>query len=43
MKNINKENVKGTLPYLDNITIGGDTEREHDKNVEFLKVVKKTK
>ena len=42
MNNIVKsEKLIDTFPYLDNVIIGGETEEEHDKNVEnFLKVVK---
>lgn len=44
-KIIKEENLKGTVPYPDNIIIGGETEKEHNKNdvKEFLKDVKKKK
>ena len=37
---INKENdCKGTVAYLDNTTVGGKTQEEHDENLaKFLKV-----
>lgn len=35
-----EENLQGAFPYLDNITIGGRTQEEHDENVRhFLQVV----
>ena len=40
-KMVEEENLQGAFPYLDNITIAGHTQEEHDKNVEsFLRVVK---
>ena len=38
---VEKENLKDTYVYLDNVTIAGLTKEEHDKNVEkFLEVSK---
>lgn len=33
---INKEGVKGTFVYVDNVTVCGMTEQEHDENLEHL-------
>ena len=33
MKFINDENLKDTFAYLDNVTVAGQTQLEHDKNV----------
>ena len=30
---INEERLKGTVAYLDNITVGGIDQKDHDKNV----------
>lgn len=39
-KLIKDENLQGAFPYLDNITIAGHTQEEHDRNVQhFLNVV----
>ena len=41
---IAKEQLKDTFPYLDNITVAGSNQEEHDYNVAaFLKVVSKRK
>ncbi len=38
------EDLKDTFPYLDNITVAGSTQDEHDENVKkFLEVVRKWK
>ncbi len=38
------EDLKDTFPYLDNITVAGSTQDEHDENVKkFLEVVRKRK
>ncbi|XP_064083977.1 uncharacterized protein LOC135199749 [Macrobrachium nipponense] len=43
-KLVEDENLKDTFPYLDNITVGGLTQAEHDENVQkFLEVVRKRK
>ena len=40
-KLITQEKLSDTLPYLDDITVGGRTQTEHDQNVRaFLEVVK---
>ena len=40
-KLVSEENLKDTFPYLDNVTIAGHTQEEHDSNVEkFLHIVK---
>lgn len=40
-KLVDEENLKDTFPYLDNITIAGKTQAEHDENVnKFLEIVK---
>jgi len=40
---IKKHGCHGTFAYLDNITVGGKTQKEHDCNLErFLSVAKKT-
>ena len=37
-----EENLTDIFPYLDNVIIGGETEKQHDNNVEnFMRVVKK--
>ena len=33
---VKEENLTDTFPYLDNIIISGETERQHDNNVENL-------
>ena len=39
---IEKENLKHTFPYLDNVTVAGKTQAEHDANVEgFLEAIKR--
>lgn len=39
---VKEENLTDTFPYLDNVIIGGETEEEHDNNVEnFMRVVRK--
>ena len=39
---INEERLKGTVAYLDNITVGGINQKDHDKNVRnFYEFVKK--
>ena len=39
---INEERLKGTVAYLDNITVGGIDQKDHDKNVRnFYEFVKK--
>ena len=39
---IEKEGLEGTFAYLDNITIGGDNQEDHDKkDADFLKMAKK--
>ena len=39
---ISKEQLMDTFPYLDDITVAGSTQEEHDSNVAvFLKVVSK--
>ena len=39
---VEDEKLCGTFPYLDNITIGGRNQQEHDKNVNsFLNAIKK--
>ena len=39
---IEKENSKHTFPYLDNVTVAGKTQAEHDANVEaFLEAIKR--
>lgn len=39
-KLVEQENLKDTFPYLDNITIAGKDQTEHDENVQrFLDVV----
>lgn len=41
---VDVENLKDTFPYLDNITVAGHTQAEHDANVsQFLIAVKKYK
>lgn len=41
-KIVEDEGLKDTFPYLDNITVAGKTQEEHDDNVKkFLAVVKK--
>ncbi|XP_064117671.1 uncharacterized protein LOC135223096 [Macrobrachium nipponense] len=43
-KLVEDENLKDTFPYLDNITVGGLTQAEHDGNIQkFLEVVRKRK
>ncbi|XP_064086095.1 uncharacterized protein LOC135201146 [Macrobrachium nipponense] len=43
-KLVEDKNLKDTFPYLDNITVGGLTQAEHDENVQkFLEVVRKWK
>ena len=38
---IKQNDCKGTFAYLDNITVGGKTQREHDENLaKFLKVAR---
>ena len=38
---IKEETLKGTFPYLDDITVVGVNQADHDKNVDaFLDVVK---
>ena len=40
---INKHGCHGTFAYLDNITVGGKTQEEHDCNLErFVSVAKKS-
>ncbi|XP_064080604.1 uncharacterized protein LOC135197465 [Macrobrachium nipponense] len=37
-----EENLQGAFPYLDNITIAGHTQEQHDQNVQcFLEVINK--
>ena len=31
---IKSKNCKGTFAYLDNITVGGTTQQEHDENLD---------
>ena len=39
-KLVEEEDLKGTFPYLDNITIAGHNQEEHDQNVQrFLQVI----
>ena len=39
---VEKDSLKDTFPYLDNVTIGGFSKEQHDKNVErFLESLKK--
>ena len=39
---VGKDSLKDTFPYLDNVTIGGFSKEQHDKNVErFLESLKK--
>lgn len=39
---VKEENLTDTFPYLDNVIIGGETEEEHDNNVEnFMRAVRK--
>ena len=39
---IKSNNCEGTFAYLDNITVGGATQQEHDVNLaNFLDVAKK--
>ena len=41
-KIINQEQLKDTFPYLDDITVAGRTQEEHDSNVKaFLEVVQR--
>ncbi|XP_068245363.1 uncharacterized protein [Palaemon carinicauda] len=41
-KLVEDEKLKETFPYLDNITVGGASQAEHDENVQnFLEVVRK--
>ena len=41
-KIVEDENLKDTFPYLDNITVAGSSQSEHDENVRrFMEVVKK--
>lgn len=40
-KIVKEENLKDTFPYINNIIIGGETEREHKNVKKFLKVIKK--
>lgn len=41
-KLVEDENLKDTYPYLDNITVAGTTQAEHDENVQkFFEVVNK--
>lgn len=41
-KLVKEEGLQGSFPYLDNITIAGHTQEEHDRNVRhFLEVVSK--
>ena len=43
-KLVKDENLKDTFPYLDNITVAGSTQAEHDNNVQkFFEVVKRKK
>ena len=43
-KLVEEENLRDTFPYLDNITITGHTQAEHDENVDkFLKVLQTQK
>ena len=40
----NAENLKDTFPYVDNITVAGHTQAEHDANMQrFINAVKKYK
>ena len=37
---IKRHNLKGTFAYMDNITVGGETQAEHDYNVQkFLEII----
>ena len=39
---VNEDGLKGTFPYLDNVTVGGNCQGEHDKNVsQFLQSIRK--
>lgn len=41
-KLVKEENLQGAFPYLDNMTIAGHTQEEHDRNVQhFLDVITK--
>ncbi|XP_064115027.1 uncharacterized protein LOC135221134 [Macrobrachium nipponense] len=41
-KLVKEENLQGAFPYLDNITIAGHTQEQHDQNVQhFLEVINK--
>ncbi|XP_066979054.1 uncharacterized protein [Macrobrachium rosenbergii] len=43
-KLVEDEGLKDTFPYLDNITVAGSTQEEHDSNVKkFLEVIQKRK
>ncbi|XP_076052612.1 uncharacterized protein LOC143032026 [Oratosquilla oratoria] len=43
-KLVGDEGLKDTFPYLDNITVAGSTQDEHDSNVKkFLEVIQKRK
>ena len=37
---IKEDGLKGTFPYLDNMTMGGNCQQEHDENVsQFLQSI----
>ena len=39
---VEEDGLKGTFPYLDNVTVGGNCQKEHDENVsQFLQSIRK--
>ena len=39
---VEEDGLKGTFPYLDNVTVGGNCQEEHDENVsQFLQSIRK--